>query len=260
MRNEFAADIGDFGKYGLLRWLCGVATPTDMISLGIHWCLFDGRDPAKNDGKFIDYLRGENQVTKSLLACDSDLAIKLRQVIDDERSIAAIEQSRALPDDTEYFGRGLNFDGVPARQRLHRREEWSEAALERLDGSDLVFVDPDNGLQVKSRSRTSHLGPKYVFYDELVPYWNKGHGLVIYQHLARNKKHMAQILERAGDLIQSLDGAAPIPLWYHRGTSRVFFVIPNQRRPDVANMIRQRVQSFVRSPWVRDGHFELVDC
>ena len=65
MQDRYAGDIGDFGKYGLLRALCGEA-----LRLGVLWYAFEGdRKRAPNDGKRIDYLDPPDE---QLRECDPD--------------------------------------------------------------------------------------------------------------------------------------------------------------------------------------------
>ena len=43
MQDQYVGDIGDFGKYGLLRHLTGMrgdAAPEDALRLGVVWYLF----------------------------------------------------------------------------------------------------------------------------------------------------------------------------------------------------------------------------
>ena len=49
MKNQYVGDIGDYGKYGLLRFLSGKG-----IKIGINWYLTE--NDGTNDGKFTDYL------------------------------------------------------------------------------------------------------------------------------------------------------------------------------------------------------------
>ena len=50
MKNQYVGDIGDYGKYGLLRFLAGHG-----IKIGINWYLTENDRSA--DGKFTDYLK-----------------------------------------------------------------------------------------------------------------------------------------------------------------------------------------------------------
>ena len=48
MQNQYVGDIGDFGKYGLLRAISG-----DPLRLGVVWYLFPDeppKEPGKGDG------------------------------------------------------------------------------------------------------------------------------------------------------------------------------------------------------------------
>ena len=62
MQDRYTGDVGDFGKYGLLRWLCGQdAAP---LRLGVVWYRADSSiinaDPP-NDGKHVEYLQAEQE-------------------------------------------------------------------------------------------------------------------------------------------------------------------------------------------------------
>ena len=58
------------------------------------------------------------------------------------------------------------FDAV-LRDHLLARAEYFEAARQVLRNSDLVFVDPDNGIQVPSTKLGAAGSSKYVYWKEL---------------------------------------------------------------------------------------------
>ena len=56
MQNKYVADVGDFGKHGLLRRLSGATADDqlDPLRLGLVWYAFP--DECGNlDGKFVQY-------------------------------------------------------------------------------------------------------------------------------------------------------------------------------------------------------------
>lgn len=54
-----------------------------------------------------------------------------------------------------------------------------------MQDSDIVFLDPDNGLQVRSTSLTSEKGNKYIGDKELEDYFKLGLSIVFYNHRER---------------------------------------------------------------------------
>ena len=62
MQNKYVADIGDFGKYGLLNYLCNPSNAcSEKLSLGVNWYLV--KDENSDDGKFTKYLNKSNKRT-----------------------------------------------------------------------------------------------------------------------------------------------------------------------------------------------------
>lgn len=122
-------------------------------------------------------------------------------------------------------------------------------ALEATQGCDVVFVDPDNGLESGTR-RHHKLGPKYVYFDELVPYVQRDQSLVVYHHLHRGATAEVQVRERLSQVTELLGEA--FALLYRRGTSRVFFVVPGE---DLRESLYERAQRFAKGCWSQ--HFEL---
>ena len=281
MRDQYVGDVGDFGKYGLLRALClGLAGCVDEkpsglgdgqreLTLGVQWYRSHGGGMTNNDGKFTDYLDGATPTSRRLLACDEDLAEVLKHILRSDRSIESVQRWSVLPKGTVFFGEGLNFDDLrPSQhqQRRERRQEWNERACAELDGLDIVFCDPDNGLAGLNTSLTDKNGPKYISCDELTPYWERGQSLVIYQHFGRNGNAEQQIRRNAARLRETLGACSHvdsvIALRYHRSISRVFFVIPNPQKPEVAQLLKDRVDAFLECCWGQDPHrhFSQVDC
>ena len=265
MQDCYVGDAGDFGKYGLLRALCSPneADAGPALSLGVAWYLIPD-ESHNDDGRHVRYLDVERSEPSSrnrnqFRECDPPLYDALRNVLRaGARKVESIRQSSILPSGTEYYENPLTFKGITStgrnlqKLRAARRRGWLQGALDLTSGCDVVFVDPDNGLEVKSISRTAKKGPKYAFFNELSPYLQRDQSLVIYQHISRSGKAEDQIRRRLAEIEECL-GRPAIGLWYRRGTSRVFFIVPAQQHREI---MHSRVERFRKSPWKR--HFKLI--
>jgi hypothetical protein len=258
MQNCYVGDVGDFGKYGLLKALClPDADGSKGLCLGVVWYLVPDEDNA--DGKHISYINLLADVAR-YRDCDPFLYDSLAKIVYRKaRNVTSIRNSDILPAGTVFFEEPLTFDGMPrigpaAREaRLKHRGEWLQRALEATAGCDVVFVDPDNGLE-GSAKRHHKRGAKYVYFDELAPYLSRGQSLVVYHHMGRNRRAADQIRERLDQIGTRLDGCdRPFALRYHRGTSRAFLVIPAKRH---GALLFDRAKHFVSGPWSK--HFSLV--
>ena len=267
MQDRYVGDVGDFGKYGLLRSLCGADEYGAALRLGVLWYRFDGNEMlTANDGRHTEYLLNPSRHERRLLECDTDLFQKMQQLVTgNARSVPAVEASGALPADTLFFNSGLNFDQtLLADQRDAKRRNWLNAGLREVEEAEVVFVDPDNGLEVPSCGRLSPKGPKYAYYDDLRPCWARDQSLVIYHHLGRTYKGRKadageQIARLGEDLRREVPGAEPIALRYRRRSPRVYFVLP---KPEHANRLKARIEAFLASPWggADPPHFERAAC
>ena len=272
MQNQYVGDIGDFGKYGLLRHLTGMrgnAAPEDALHLGVVWYLFP--DGGNNDGKFTDYLRNPKPRDSKLRDCDPELYWTLQRLVREcKRNVFSVRMSGILPGDTAYYGQSLSYpDRESQSSRNLRREAWLEGALEATAKANVVFVDPDNGItetveplhkkgpQYAVRPWHKH-GPKYVFMDDLNRFYKRGQSLVIYHHIARWDNADNQIRYFAGRLKECLNlPRLPRALRYHRGTARAYFIVPHKNH---GAALESRLKSFLDSPWCAkpSPHFQKV--
>ena len=262
MQNRYVGDIGDFGKYGLLRFLCGsgeTGYSDQWLRLGVVWYLYPD-ESHNSDGKKTGYLTPGSDNHSRFRDCDPALYDALHQLVsDDNRYVTAVRDSGILPNDTTYFESSLSYPRhQPRVERQSTREGWLQDALASTAEADLIFVDPDNGIS-KTMDRLLKKGPKYVFIDDLRQFTKRGQSLIIYHHLGRNGTAIQQIRYWAGDLQQNLNLAClPWSLWYHRGTARAYFIVAQEHHETI---LKDRLSSFLSGPWGTGSspHFELVD-
>ena len=253
MQCRYVGDVGDFGKYGLLQALTLPNTP-DELTLGVVWYLVPNHGPP-GDGRYTDYLKEEN--AGRFRPCDPLLFDCLKEIVDsDRRSVESIEQAGFLP--AKYYTRKLTFQDTPLDERPASRQAWLRGAVERVRACKIVFVDPDNGLEVKSASRYRKKGTKYVYYDELCDYVSQNQSVVVYQHMPHESPYV-YVRRRVKKLREKLKirGALWALLW-HPYSPRVYFIIPNGREA----VLRPRINAMLKRPWGQDrpegSHFEPV--
>ena len=221
MQNQYVGDIGDFGKYGLLREIFGrpeVPGSGCGLRLGVAWYLFpdeppkDPNKPDNRDGSLTDYLYDKRDNHEKYRKCDTELYDELRRIVIQEkkRDVTRIRESGILLWDTVYYENSLSYprkQPMPLRKSI--RESWLEGTLAATAKADVVFVDPDNGIASENISAWRKNGPKYVFMDDLNRFYCNGKSLVIYQHLTRQCKAPEQINKLAERLQESLKSAMP---------------------------------------------------
>ena len=61
----------------------------------------------------------------------------------------------------------------------------------------LIFFDPDNGLEIKSKSLGQKDSSKYLYWSEVVKSFEMGHSILMYQHFIRENRDdfIASILQ-----------------------------------------------------------------
>ena len=168
MQDKYVGDVGDFGKFGLLRTL------QPEFRLGIAWYMV-ADEHHNNDGKYTDYLMLPPGIQGQFRNCDPVLYDTLGQIVrTGNRRVGALESSGLLPENTQY-----------ARQYLTgNRQQWLDDVLCSTADADVVFCDPDNGITntVKPASR---LGSKYIFIDDIDRFYSRGQSLIVYHHFGR---------------------------------------------------------------------------
>jgi hypothetical protein len=182
MQEKYIGDTPDLGKYALLRALTRDAP---QLRLGVNWYLTHGAEvdrPKNNDGNKRPHVHNP----KPFHRIDRELCDKLHLFQDPaNRSLEILQRSGVLRGDTLFHSEPLTltaFQGEPAKVRA--RAGWARRGADALEQADLVFMDPDNGFEVGT-PRHHKKGPKFVFYDELTPYLERGQSVVVIQFLNR---------------------------------------------------------------------------
>jgi hypothetical protein len=68
------------------------------------------------------------------------------------------------------------------------RNRYFESMIVRFHGVDLIFFDPDNGLEIKSRPYGRKKSSKFLYWRELTHAFNAGKSILVYQHFIREKR------------------------------------------------------------------------
>jgi hypothetical protein len=260
MQNRYVGDVGDFGKYHLLKALCHGEDGGKALFLGVVWYLVPN-ESHNDDGKHIRYLETTASNLERFRKGDPLLYDTLAEIVKaGKRNVGLIREEKVLPADTAFYEAVLTFDGIsnnsPSNRlkRVNYRNEWVRGAIKVTERCDIIFVDPDNGLQVTSVKPHQKTGPKYTFFEELVPFVRRRQSLVIYHHLCRSGPAEVQIKERLEQLKIKLGVKNIYSLLYKRGTLRAFFILPSSEHNELLKDRGIRLTQI--APW--NQHFSII--
>ncbi len=230
MQDRYVADVGDFGKFQLFRYLFNhTESPLDGKALSQIWFMHEGEGEENNDGRHIDYF-------ERMMGSDDYLEHSLMDLImRDKREVTELEALKLLKNAKFYY------EKVP--RALEDRYIWLNQALIFSNKSQIVAVAPDNGMALKCNrvdkcfellTLEDHYSQKvyqhkYIFADELsyfyrLPYLEV---CIVYQHLSRCFSHDEQITSLLGSLREAYSDVLAIK---HKPYSpRVFFFLCKSR-------------------------------
>ncbi len=241
MQDRYVGDAGDYAKYSLLKTLAGEGDP---LSLGVLWYLFPN-ESHNGDGRHISYLQQPKMAVRDP-ATHCALGVL---VASNRRSISAVERMKILPAGTIFFGAPVTVAAGP-RERAAHRVSWFRAGLRKLGKADLVFLDPDNGIETPALDKKNPKAGKYVFWSEIEAIWAAGKSLVIYNHLNRSASAAVQTERLCRQIEARLPGAAAImPLLFRRGSCRHMWVVA---QPAHLQRLEARILAFLDRGWSQD--------
>ena len=172
MKNQYFGDVNDYRKYGLLR--C-IAEATGL-PIGVLWML------TENDGRKDGELRSYLSAPRRWRHHDEHLYTSLSKLLEKgvTRDVGHAERWGLVPGATYY-------DGIFTDRRVERTKTFA-AAMVKLGSCPLLFLDPDNGVEVKSVSYGRKGSSKYVYWKEMEALFSGGHSVLVYQHYRREER------------------------------------------------------------------------
>ncbi len=234
MQDRYSGDIGDYGKFGLLR-----AFTKQGLRIGINWYKVDPQDYERNSEGAYKQNDGKYRQYAEYSSCDPDLAAALIGIPDTERSIATL-QGMDLIKDAAYYDKSVPADN-------EKRQEWFDASVKILNSSDIIFMDPDNGLEVKSVHKGTPRSIKYTYYDEVKACLAAGKSVVIYNHRCRKKREV-YFTDIIGKLLEHSKLAREniFVVTFNRYSVRDYFVIA---LPEHRDGIEKAITGMAEGSW-----------
>jgi hypothetical protein len=239
MQDRYVGDEGDFAKYALLKAL---VSGDKRLRLGVLWYAFP--DETHNaDGRHIGYL-----TNTTIAQRDPAIHAQLGKIVAENcRSLSAVEAAGILPEQTLFYQAPVAAIGKPVDRRAHRTR-WFLLAAQHVESADIVFFDPDNGIETPALKRSDFKAGKYVFWSELRSIWDAGKSLIVYNHLNRSASAAVQESRLRAQFAEHIpEAAALISLLFRRGSCRHFWVIAQPAHRDV---LMERVRRFLQCGWL----------
>jgi hypothetical protein len=180
MQVRYIGGIGDYGKFALLRHL--------MQGRRLAVCLYltSANGKVKDPGRHFDYL-GRPEEFRHLAP---DLFDQLAELVGSRNPtmdpLTALQRSRVL--ENAAFHR----HEVPKQTSL--RPMWGELLVNSVGDANLVFLDPDSGIQ------GNRLTSRHVSLDEIAALRLKDRALVIGHHQSGRKAEVKYLADRMKSL------------------------------------------------------------
>jgi hypothetical protein len=184
LKDQYVGDINDYRKYALLRAL----SAGGANRLGVCWMLTES--DGGNHGGRLGYLEQPERYRHF----DPQLFDALAHVAaePEQRSVRVIEASGVLP------GALFHSDLLP--QSPDERARYMAECRERFAAADIVFFDPDNGIEVPSTRVGLKSALRYVFLEEIAAVYADGKAVLIYQHFPIRQHRAPFITARIAQL------------------------------------------------------------
>ncbi|MCJ8332486.1 MAG: hypothetical protein HRT89_24215 [Lentisphaeria bacterium] len=164
MKNQYFADINDYYKYSLLQQL------SENYEITVAWWLTD--DDGSTDGRKTDYVN-----KPALRELSPEIFDFMKACVENNiREVSVIENTNLI--NARYYSPLITDD-------MDQRQNYMDDLMAFAEGTKLIFVDPDNGMEIKSTRKGNKNSGKYIYLDEIKRIYDAGYKLLIYQHFGR---------------------------------------------------------------------------
>lgn len=239
MKHQYVGDISDYRKYALLRAL----SAGGANRIGVCWMLTP--DDGGTDGRKLSYLAKPEQHRRF----DPELFDILAHAAaePDRRRLQSIEDSGAVA--------GALYHNETLPQAVDERAAYMAECRGKFANADLVFFDPDNGIEAPAAKLGLKRALKYVFLDEVATFYGDGKSVLIYQHFPMMKPKQQFV----ADTLARLRATAPDAAIFTFTTAHVvFFLLVHPESParlaiaafETCNLLDP---SFVRGEYLGRG-------
>ncbi|GAX87645.1 conserved hypothetical protein [Lebetimonas natsushimae] len=234
MQNRYVGDIGDYSKFVLIKNLFNG-------KCGIIWYLYPN-EGHNNDGKFRNYEKFELQ-DKEIV----EIMSYFSKHKESERSVQELEKILINNGfDLTFFSNCIEcnckclFSNV--NERLEYRKSWFDKALNKMKNCNIVFADPDNGIEVKSCPLGDVKSGKYIYFDEISKLLKNHKTVVIYQHFERSKTHRVLVDEKVKKLYEKIGNNFNFyAVKFKKVSPRAYFILSKE---NLENKIREFCDEF----------------
>jgi hypothetical protein len=206
MKHQYFGDVNDYVKYGILRCIAA-----EGLRVAVCWMLTP--NDSRPDGRKTQYLSTPGVWERH----DSELFSHLARILatSDGKHVRHIESPDVIPN-ARFFGREVPLS-------LQERHVWLREVISAAIDSDLVFFDPDNGIEIPSCPFGKRGHEKYVYWSELVEAWRSNRSVLVFQHFPRVPREQF-IVDTLANMEVMLQGSGVVALV----TGNVVFLLAAQ--------------------------------
>lgn len=231
MKNQYIGDIGDYGKYGLLRSLA-----LNGIKIGLNWYLCP--DDNRTDGNHTEYLLDERMRVYDAEVYDVMKTLAFRK----DKTVQMVENS-GIFEGISFYHELLDLDSAHWSERAEKREVWHQGAMKALSDADMIFADPDNGLSV-TRKPSRKGTEKYILPNEVMDYYKRGKDVVYYHH--KSRKNGEEWMIEKTQMCRYIPDARLMAVAFRRWGHRVYIFVLHENKVD---FYRKFLNDFLSSAW-----------
>lgn len=231
MKNQYIGDIGDYGKYSLLRFLKDTG-----IEIGVNWYLTP--DDGRTDGNHTEYLSDIRMRIYDPEVYDAMKRIAYRE----NKAIQMVEQNEILSG-MSFYHEMMDFSRLHWRERPEARQRWHERAMLALRDASLIFADPDNSLSIRKKP-TNKDAQKYILPAEISDYYHRNQQIMYYHH--RSRKTADGWLKEKQQIKEYIPDAKLLALSFHRWNARTYIFVLHENKFDFYTRI---LKEFLETSW-----------
>ncbi|MDD5716818.1 MAG: hypothetical protein PHW64_03370 [Sulfuricurvum sp.] len=220
MQNRYTGDIGDFGKFLLLKHLF----PNDPIAT--IWYLFPDENHNTDGSHTVE--EGNTTLYRHCHTLDPYLCERFNSIHKQPfRKIELFETYQVLPN-------GRYFKELIVGEGADYRKSWLERSIAFIQNnySSVVCLDPDNGIEPSCMTKLSLIKQgKYATYTEIEHFFALTcvKHLVIYQHFHRRCSHEVQMQEAKAKFESLYEGRGVVTIIRHNPVQARFYILLSKK-------------------------------